>query len=548
MTQEDTISAGSLEKNPANKLSKNQSSSFQNPSETDSSSPPPPDTSDNKSLKKYIDIIFPIKRHELAKFFSITILMFCILGIQNLIRAMKDSVVITMVGAETISFLKFWGVMPASFLIMIIYVKLVSVMRAERIFYLIMGSFLTFFAIFAFYLYPNHETFHLSPEASDALVASYPHFKWFILLLSNWSFSLFYIIAELWPNAVFALLFWQFVNRINTIDESKRFYLLFGLIGQTGLIISGSFLENIERIDNYLIEAFNLDTTLHMLTTQLVISISLVLGVIALTTFWFINHKVLDVSTSDNLQFKAKKKQITLKESFKMIAQSRYIRLIAILLICYGFAINLVEGPWKNIAQSRYPNNTEYTSFVGSYLKYTGFLTITLVIIGSNIVRKLGWFAAAIITPIVMLVSGGLFFLISNFDAAALLMMTFFMLTDPVMIAISIGAIQNVLVKSTKYTLFDATKEMSYVPLDDDLKTKGKAAADMVGTKLGKSLSAFLQSMIFVMIPAATYSSISIYLMFVFMGVLIIWIWAVLQLNKEYKDACDKHKGKELFF
>ena len=41
--------------------------------------------------------------------------MFCILGIQNLIRAMKDSVIITMVGTETVSFLKFWGVMPVAF-------------------------------------------------------------------------------------------------------------------------------------------------------------------------------------------------------------------------------------------------------------------------------------------------------------------------------------------------------------------------------------------------------------------------------------------------
>ncbi len=547
MTQEDRISAGSLEKNPATRLSSNKYSSFQNFSETDTSSSPP-DTLQDKLLKKYIDIIFPVKRHELAKFFSITLLMFCVLGIQNLIRATKDSVVITMVGAETISFLKFWGVMPASFVIMILYVKLVSVMRAERIFYLIMGSFLTFFALFAFYLYPNHETFHLSSETSLILVNKYPHLKWFILLLSNWSFSLFYIIAELWPNAVFALLFWQFVNRINTIDESKRFYLLFGLIGQTGLIISGTFLENIEQIDNYLIDKFSMNITTHMLTTQLVIGISLVLGIIALFIFWFINHKVLDISTSENLKFKAKKKQITLKESFKMIAQSRYIRLIAILLICYGVGINLVEGPWKNILQSRYPNNTEYTSFVGSYLKYTGFLTITLVIIGSNVVRKLGWFAAAIITPVVMLISGGLFFLVANFDVAALLMMTSFALTDPIMIAISMGALQNVLVKSTKYTLFDATKEMSYVPLDDELKTKGKAAADMVGTKLGKSLSAFLQSMIFVIMPAATYSSISIYLMVVFIIILVVWIWAVLQLNKEYKDACDKHKGEEIFF
>jgi AAA family ATP:ADP antiporter len=51
---------------------------------------------------------------------------------------------------------------------------------------------------------------------------------------------------------------------------------------------------------------------------------------------------------------------------------------------------------------------------------------------------------------------------------------------------------------------------MSYVPLDDELKTKGKAAVDVIGIKLGKSISAFLQSTDFLLsFQHATYQSIS---------------------------------------
>ena len=205
---------------------------------TNSSHPFQKNNTLSHKFSKFFDYIWPVEKIELPKFLSITLLMFCILGIQNLIRAQKDSLVNTMIGTETISFLKLWGVMPAAFLVTILYVKLVSFMKGEKIFYLIMSSFLMFFALFAFYIFPHYETFHLDKTRTAELVNLYPNLKWFILLLSNWSISLFYVIAELWPNAVFALLFWQFVNKVTSVEESKRFYPLFGLLGQTGLVIT----------------------------------------------------------------------------------------------------------------------------------------------------------------------------------------------------------------------------------------------------------------------------------------------------------------------
>ncbi|MGI4775724.1 MAG: Npt1/Npt2 family nucleotide transporter [Janthinobacterium lividum] len=488
------------------------------------------------NINKIKDSVWPIEHHELPKFLSITLLMFCILGIQNLVRALKDSIVNTMIGTETISFLKFWGVMPAAFLLALVYVKLVNSMRGENIFYLVMAFFLSFFAIFAFFIFPNYEVLHLSTARADDFVTAYPNFKWFILLLSNWSFSLFYIIAELWPNVVFALLFWQFVNMITSVEQSKRFYLLFGLFGQTGLLISGIFLKKLSVINDYLRHKLDAHAAYNVLSIQIVLSIVLFLGAVAIAVFWFINHKILDKAQNHELTFKvAKKNQMNLLDSIRLVLSSRYIMLIAILLICYGIAINLVEGPWKASATKIYKTPTEFAAFVGGYLSYTGVFTILFVILGSNIVRKLGWFSAAIITPLMVFVTGIMFFLTGIFPNLTVLMVTNFMLTDPALIAITIGAIQNVLSKSSKYTLFDSTKEMSYVPLDYELKTKGKAAADIIGTKLGKSASALVQSLIFVIVPAATYQSISIYLMIIFVFVCLVWIWAVIELNKEYK-------------
>ena len=81
---------------------------------------------------------------------------------------------------------------------------------------------------------------------------------------------------------------------------------------------------------------------------------------------------------------------------------------------------------------------------------------------------------------------------------------------------------------------------MAYVPLDDDLKVKGKGAVDSIGIKLGKSASAFIQMSIFFIFPNATQLSISPYLMVVFIAVCITWIWAVSKLGKEYESLVRK--------
>ena len=106
---------------------------------------------------------------------------------------------------------------------------------------------------------------------------------------------------------------------------------------------------------------------------------------------------------------------------------------------------------------------------------------------------------------------------------------------SPLYAAVLAGAAQNILSKSTKYSLFDSTKEMAYIPLSVELRTKGKAAAEIVGMKLGKSLGAFVQSFIFILWPTATFESITPMLMVVFLLVITVWFIDLRKLNKEYK-------------
>lgn len=66
-----------------------------------------------------------------------------------------------------------------------------------------------------------------------------PRFAGPIAILRNWTYCLFYVMAELWGSVVVSVLFWGFANQICEVDEAKTFYPLFGLGANVALIFSG---------------------------------------------------------------------------------------------------------------------------------------------------------------------------------------------------------------------------------------------------------------------------------------------------------------------
>ena len=111
--------------------------------------------------------------------------------------------------------------------------------------------------------------------------------------------------------------------------------------------------------------------------------------------------------------------------------------------------------------------------------------------------------------------------------------------------AVILGAAIVVIAKATKYALFDLTKEMAYIPLDEEMKVKGKAVVDVVGGRLGKSGGAFIQVVCFSIGTAITgikptYFEIVPYLFGMFVIICILWILSVKSLGKKVEAAQKK--------
>ena len=127
-----------------------------------------------------------------------------------------------------------------------------------------------------------------------------------------------------------------------------------------------------------------------------------------------------------------------------------------------------------------------------------------------------------------------------------LLAITSILGTTPLGIAVISGTIQNCVSKGTKYSIFDATKEMAFVPLSHLSKMRGKAAIDGIISRLGKSGASFtLQGM---MLFFGGLAECTPYIGFVMVLVLINWFSATKLLGGiiDQSLTLDKAENEEL--
>ncbi len=474
--------------------------------------------------------LWPIHAFELKKIIPMLFMFFFISFNYTVLRDTKDTLIVTSAGAEAIPFIKFWGVVPAAVIFMIVYSKLSNILSKEGLFYVTIAPFLIFFALFVIVLYPNRDILHFNTLA-DSLKEILPKgLSGLIESIRNWTYTLFYILAELWGSVVLSLLFWGFANDTTKISEAKRFYALFGIGANIALLVSGPTIMRVSNIRKSLPAGVDpWQVSLNYLMTFVVLA-----GLAIIAIYWWINRKVLtDPRFYDPADVKKKKEKpkMSLGESFAYLARSKYILCIAALVVCYGLCINIVEVTWKHQLHVQYPNPNDYSTFMGMFSTITGMTTLFMILVVSANAMRRGWRFAALLTPIVLLITGVAFFAFVLFQGSLGGLISA-LGTTPLWLAVLFGAAQNILSKASKYSLFDPTKETAYIPLDPEAKVKGKAAIDVVGARLGKSGGSLIQQGL--LLVFGTISAITPYIaaiLFVFIG---LWIVAVRSLSKQF--------------
>jgi len=493
----------------------------------------------NPEFGKWRAYLWPIHTHELKKLIPMLVIFFLISFSYNVLHTMKDTLVVTAKnsGAEAIPFIKVWAMFPCAILMTFLFTRLSNRYSREKVSYVMLSIFLGYFFLFAFVLYPSRNSLH-PHELADSLQNALPlGFKGIVAMFRNWTFTIFYVMSELWSNIILALLFWGYANQVTRLNEAKRFYGLFGIGTNFSGVAAGQITTHFSRAGFNPNIPFGEDAWSQSMT--ILLTFVILAGLAAMFLFRWMNKKVL----SDPIYYDASslkqegemKGKLSLRDSFSYLMRSKYLISIAVIVISYNIVINLVEVLWKHEVKELYPHPSDYNAYMGTVKTWIGVLATTAaLLVSGNSIRKCGWTFTALLTPLILLLTSVGFFAFFFFKEHGLSTAMAVSGMTPLVAVVFFGSAQNVLSRAAKYTVFDATKEMAFVPLSAESKLKGKAAIDGICSRLGKSGGSVIHQSL--LVAFGSFAASAPYVAAILMSIIFVWTVAIRVLGKKFNE------------
>lgn len=230
-----------------------------------------------------------------------------------------------------------------------------------------------------------------------------------------------------------------------------------------------------------------------------------------------------------------------MRKNFAYLAKSKYLLLISLIVLTYNIAINLIEVVWKNQIKELYPNPSDYNMYMGEVMTLMGVIATMTAVLTAFAIRRFSWTFNAMIPAIMMLITGVGFFLLVLFPHSGLIWIAAAFGASPLMLSVTLGGLQNCIGRATKYTIFDATKEIAFIPLNAESKLKGKAAIDGVGSRIGKSGGAVIHQTLLLFF--STVAACTPFVAGIFIIAILIWIVSAVSLGKRFDQLTSPNLG-----
>lgn len=464
-------------------------------------------------IKKFI---FPVKREEWF-LFGFMLAIVCLININfNILRSMRNALVVADKGggAAFIPYFELFGTFPASLLLTWALSRLMRVFSFRFIFSMTMLFFLSFFLIFAFFIYPHREAI---PILLENRLSNFFGLSCFKVIFTHWPDMLFYIMSELWKVALLSVIFWGFLNQHLSLGQAKRFYPPLLLGSSIGTILAGPitvFCTSIFTWNLFPLADQRWQHSLYLLTCFLVLC-----GLLTLFSFDFLFKKLqnplftLVSSTPSNAQETVPNQQkkepfsrrlLSLSSSVRYLLKSPYLSSLLLIVIAEYVCYALGELIFLETLKSKYPTPAEYCQYMGTLSSWMGILTaFSALFLTPYLLQSYRWSKTTLITPIVMVVITFTFFLTVCCEKIGLLSGS-----SPLTFIIALGSLHFCIGRAMKYTLFDAIKELAFIPLNQEGQVKGKLIIDGIGSRLGRGASSLISISLFLILGGPAESAL----------------------------------------
>lgn len=388
-------------------------------------------------------------------------------------------------GAGSIPIFELCGTMPAAVLMVYLLTKLLNRYSIHKVFMITLATFSGFFLIFAVGIYPA-----LGGMKESILqwtgMPGHVHLAW---ILPQACSMLFFVMAELWKIALLTVLFWGLVNQYIPLSDAKNFYSPLMLGGSVGTILSGPIIKLCTS--NWLSNAsWSKSLTLMMI----------VLSIVGVMTAWCYSKLWKEFAGPKRETLEEENKEtLSFWESIRICLRSKYLSLLAWITIADYVAYALGEVIFLDVLKQKFPDPRDYCDFMGQLSMWSGILTaVSALVITPFILRRCRWVVASLVTPVCLLLTEGAFFVVLWNGGG-----------HQLELLVVLGTLFYCFVRAAKYTLFDTSKELSFIPLPSLEKMQGKLVIDGMCSRFGRGGASML-SIVLIQICGGVLASASI--------------------------------------
>ena len=381
-------------------------------------------------ITRFIQPVIPIRRGEWRKSILMFLYFAFTLSVLYILKPVRSSFFLTAYGADS---LRYAYVGEGVFLVLVtfFYIKFSKLVTKKNILLSVVTAFFAFNTLLFWFLFKAG--------------------------FVKWLAYLFYVWVAVYSSTSVTQC-WMLANDIFNPQEAKR---LFGFIisgGSFGGILGG-------LLTNRLAERIGTENLL------LLSGFLLCLCVVLINAIWKYERarRADDEITKETPHSTARLRD---KSTWKLFLNSKYLLLIAALVMIAKIASTVVDNQFGSVVESNIPGLDEKTSYLGGFFGWLNGISFFMqFVVASYSLRLLGIGVSLLLLPVGLTLGAG------------------FSIFLPVLgVAAAVKAYDG----SMNYSINQVSKEILYLPVPSRTRYRVKPLIDMLGYRISKSVAGLL--------------------------------------------------------